>query len=161
MTAEDCTTIDRTQLTWDWNNQTTIVVGDYSLVKPAWGHNNIQVIGTPSSITIFSNGGTQDRTGHEYLNGDWGSGIQWVELCGPVSVPPVTEPELPVMPELPAAPQVIPTMPPPVQVEAVTLQPTPPALVDTAAGVDALSPAMFGAVIIAAAMVATVRRRAR
>lgn len=101
MSNDNCATIDRTQLTWDWNNQKTIQVGEYALVKPAGMHNNIQVVGTPESIRIFSNGGIQDRTGHTVLVGDYGSDIQWVELCAPVVVtPPVTEePEIPVKPE--------------------------------------------------------------
>lgn len=89
MTDMDCTTIDRGQLTWDWNNQYTIPVGEFTLVKPAGAHNNIQVIGTPDLIKIFSNGGMQDRTGQEYLNGDWGSDIQWVKLCTYIQENPV------------------------------------------------------------------------
>lgn len=95
-TNENCTTVDRDQLTWDWNGEHVINLGNVTLVKPAGGHNNIQVVGNPDKITIFSNGGTQDRTGQTVLTGDYGSDIQWVEVCyAETSTPPVVEPEEP------------------------------------------------------------------
>lgn len=96
MTEENCTTVGRDQLTWDWNNEHVIQVGEFTLVKPAGAHNNIQVTGSPDKITIFSNGGTQDRSGQEFLVGDYGSDIQWVELCWTeTNTPPVVVPEEP------------------------------------------------------------------
>lgn len=86
--ADDCHTFDRSELTWNWNDTVVVSFQGVTLTKPAGGHNNIAVAGSPSSIAIFSNGGTQDRTGHTVLNGDYGSDIQWVKVCVPPPPPP-------------------------------------------------------------------------
>lgn len=75
-------TVARDLLTWEWNKEAVINLGSVTLTKPAGGHNNIKVSGSPSKITIFSNGGEQDRTGQSVLNGLYSSDIQWVKIEG-------------------------------------------------------------------------------
>lgn len=74
--------VTRDLLTWDYNREVVINLGSVTLTKPAGGHNNIKVSGSPSKITIHSNGGDQDRTGQTVLNVDYSSDIQWVKIEG-------------------------------------------------------------------------------
>src|SRR5690606_15059316 len=75
-TADDCRTFTRDDLTWNLDDQVVVAFQDVALTKPAGSHNDIAVSGSPSALTIASNGGTQDRTGQTVLNGDGATDIE-------------------------------------------------------------------------------------
>lgn len=82
-----CTTFDRTDMGWDWNNAVTVSKDGFTVTNPAGTHDNWAWDFTDekldvTSVTVFSNGAEQKaRTKPGVLKGKHGSNIQWAEFC--------------------------------------------------------------------------------
>jgi len=94
-TEETCHTFDRQPFYSGAMSQTkgtvTVTLSTQYQAGRDW---NLSSSGDPlGTITIRSNGGTQDRTGQTLLNGDYNSDIEWATICTkPAPPPPPVDP---------------------------------------------------------------------
>ncbi|MFK4806172.1 BNR-4 repeat-containing protein [Microbacterium sp. ZW CA_36] len=83
--VEVCEDFDRTDLTWNWNQEVVVTKGEVTVTKPAGGHDALLVNTgtlTDTSATALSNGAWAAAELPGPLSGTYGSNIQALTVCG-------------------------------------------------------------------------------